>query len=62
MKRLLALALALILALSMLAFVSCEKTCKYEGCEKEPAENCEGYCKAHYAIVKGSEFLGDLLS
>ena len=62
MKRILALALALILALSMLVLASCEKTCKYEGCEKEPAEECEGYCKAHYAIVKGGEILGDLFS
>lgn len=62
MKRFLALVLALVLALSMLLLVSCEKTCKYEDCDKEPAESCEGYCKAHYAIVKGSEFIGDLFS
>ena len=62
MKKLLALVLALVLALSVFAFASCEKTCKYEDCEKEPAEDCEGYCKAHYAIVKGSEFIGDLFS
>ena len=62
MKKLLALVLALILALSMFVLASCEKTCKYEDCEKEPAEDCEGYCKAHYAIVKGSELIGDLFS
>ncbi len=62
MKKLLALVLALVLICSALLFASCEKTCKYEDCSNEPAESCEGYCKTHYAIVKGGEILGDLFS
>ncbi len=58
-KRALSLFVALI---AVLQFMACSliNTCRESGCDDEIYE--EGYCKYHYYINAGSDFLKDILN
>lgn len=51
MKKLIALALAVVMSLSLMA---CSSKCKEDGCDEKAYKN--GYCEIHYAM----HALGDL--